>query len=345
MNLWHLFVLYYAWSLKVDRRWSKVGKIGSKQGRPGYSRGEVRKKNEVSEYEPGLERMVQAGDDVRTDVGVMRIVKKLGEGSYGSVFEAYWESAGRSVALKIEKPPAKSAFEKSKVVPRDYTRITHEFRMMELFNNTNGFPLVYTSSMRGKFKFYAMQKLGKSLSKLKKEAGGRLPTSTVIELGEQMLNRLEAIHRKGFLMYDIHLGNFLVKDKTVYAIDLGMAFPYIIKGRHISEGASFIPRSYKNYTFASKRDCRNRIVSRRDDLERFLYVLVRLNTGSLPWDVHEKDSDVKIHKERALPSEICHEEAQWLVPAFKYVESMKFDEEPNYEFFRLLFEAKRKQIS
>lgn len=291
-----------------------------------------------------LDHMVIVGEAVKTRIGIMDILKKLGEGSYGAVFEAYWKAGRRNVAFKVEKPPEASIYEKNNIVPRDYSRITYEYRMMDKLNNTYGFPLVYTANMNGKYKFYAMQKLGKSLSKLKKDAGGRLPTRQVIYLARQILERLEVLHRRGILMYDLHEGNFLLHRNTLYVIDLGMAFPFKISGEHISDGASFIPPDYKNHVFASRRDSTGKMVSRRDELERFLYLIVMLNVGSLPWDKHEKRSDRIRHKLEASLTEICHDEAAWLKPAFEYVDSMKFQEEPNYEFFRMLFQSRLKQI-
>ena len=334
MNLWHLFATLSV-SFAGDRKSNYNDHRHSKSlGIRGASTGVLK----------NLDHMVIVGESIKTRIGIMDILKKLGEGSYGAVFEAFWKAGRRNVAFKVEKPPEASIYEKNSIVPRDYSRITYEYRMMEKLNNTYGFPLVYTANMDGKYKFYAMQKLGKSLSKLRKDAGGRLRTRQVIDLAGQILERLEVLHRRGILMYDLHEGNFLLHRNTLYVIDLGMAFPYIIAGKHVSEGASFIPPDYKNHVFASRRDSKGQMVSRRDELERFLYLIVMLNVGSLPWDKHEKRSDRIQHKLEASLSEVCHDEAAWLRPAFEYVDSMKFQEEPNYEFFRLLFQSRLKQI-
>lgn len=291
-----------------------------------------------------LDRMVQPGDAVGTDMGVMQIGKKLGEGSYGAVFDAYWSTAGKTIAFKVEKPPEISNFGNSPIVPRDFSRITYELGVMLKFNGTYGFPLVYTANMNGMFKYYAMQKLGKSLSALRKEAGGRLTTRKVVRVAGEILDRLEVVHKKGFLMYDMHLGNFLLKDDVLFVIDLGMAFPYILNGRHINQGNSFIPASYKNHIFASRMDSKGMIVSRRDELERYLYLLVMLSKGSLPWSSHKETTKVIMHKLNSRIEDICRDEAEWLTPAFEYVYSMRFDETPNYEFFRKLFRSKLKQL-
>ena len=275
------------------------------------------------------------GDSVLTEVGSITILGILGEGAYGTVFKADW--SGRSVALKVEKVGVKRGFVKAGLPMPDFSRITHEYRMMSLLASTRGFPHVYTANFEGKYKYYAMQLLGKPLSQLFRENGGRLSTRLVIALGDQILNRLEVIHRNGFLMYDMHLNNFLLDNGTVYAIDLGLAIPFLVDGEHIAFGTSFILQRQKNDVFASRRDSQGLTVSRRDELERFLYILVMLNAGSLPWGRVESSWEVMLIKTMVKIDDICFGEAKWLKPAFKYVFGMGFDEEPNYNLLRKLF--------
>ncbi|MCL4126910.1 UNVERIFIED_CONTAM: hypothetical protein GTU68_049001 [Idotea baltica] len=72
--------------------------------------------------------------------------------------------------------------------------------------------------------------LNKSLEDLFQENGKRLTLGTVLQIGIQVINRLEAIHRKGFLHRDIKANNFMVgkgdKQSTVYIIDFGLAKRY-----------------------------------------------------------------------------------------------------------------------
>lgn len=54
--------------------------------------------------------------------------------------------------------------------------------------------------------------------------------STVFQIGLQIINRLQAIHRKGFVHRDIKANNFMVgkgdKKNIVYIIDFGLAKRY-----------------------------------------------------------------------------------------------------------------------
>lgn len=52
--------------------------------------------------------------------------------------------------------------------------------------------------------------LDQSLEDLFQDNGRRLSLPTVINIGLQIIHRLEAIHRKGFLHRDIKANNFMV---------------------------------------------------------------------------------------------------------------------------------------
>lgn len=288
-----------------------------------------------------LELFPYAGDELHTEVGKMVFTKSLGEGDFGAVFRADWKTGGRPVALKVAKPSSLNDIDRKSLPVSDYGEITHEYRMMSLLSKSHGFPRIYTKNFEGYYKYYAMQLLGKDLFTLWREYDSKMPTSLVISIAGQILNRLEDIHRLGYLMYDLHLGNFVLDDGIVYAIDLGMAFPYLVDGKHIEFGESFLPQKYKHRKLSSRRDSEGFMVSRRDEMERFLYLLVTLNVGSLPW---EKSRDIVFRKRTATLDEICKGNADWLKPAFRYVLRMRFDEKPNYDKFRKFFDITSQKL-
>ena len=72
--------------------------------------------------------------------------------------------------------------------------------------------------------------LESSLEDLFQENGRKFSIETVLQIGLQVVQRLEAIHRKGFLHRDIKANNFMIgngeKRSTVYIIDFGLAKRY-----------------------------------------------------------------------------------------------------------------------
>jgi len=287
-----------------------------------------------------LSEFPSLGSTIETEIGPLLIKTSLGEGSFGSVFEADIGSTGKAVALKVAKPNLLSGLFKPHFTITNYGDVSHECYMLSLLSSKSGFPRVYATNFDGPYKYYAMELLGKDLFQIQQEYDGKVPTKVVIAIASQMLNRLESLHSLGYLMYDIHLGNFLVHDARVYAIDLAMAFPFMSNGKHIEFGDSFLPNQYKNHVLASRVDSLGFTVSRRDELERFLYLLVILNVGSLPWDGIKTGKEMIRKKLTASLRDICQGEAWWLGAAFKYVFSMRFEDEPNYNFFRNLFDQR-----
>lgn len=292
-----------------------------------------------------LDHMPHEGEMLLTVVGYVQVLSRLGSGTYGKVFKVAWGSS--VVALKVEKRIKR---EDERTVrsfshygaPDGYTQIIHEYRMMHMMSGTFGFPVVYGADFSGDYKYYLMELLGPSVSSIRSKApGGRLDDATVAALGIQMLDRLESIHQKGYLMYDIHTGNFLVKSERLYAIDLGMAYPYRKHGKHVRHGTrSFIPQRFKHHGYISRRDAAGLLCSRRDELERFLFVIVKLRLGRLPWSHLTDNRLIAEFKAAASPSKICRGGAEWLIPALEHVYSLGFKQRPDYEYLRRIFKSK-----
>jgi serine/threonine protein kinase len=267
----------------------------------------------------------------------VKVLSFLGKGSYGSVYRA--ELNGRPVAFKVEKPgSSQGCFVGKAFAPPNYLKIEHEVRVLRYMRGVPGFPKVRTFNFVGSHKYYVMDLFDKSLSGLRKEqAAKRLVTGQLIRLAHQMLDRIESLHKRGLLMYDIHQGNFMLRGPDLYVIDPGMALPfYNDQLQHLPQVKSPVTASCKNSHYATRNDMAGRSVSRRDDLERLIYLLVELNTGRLPWS-DEKDWDrIRVLKGRP-PSTICTGDAAWLEPALTYVYSLQFDQEPYYGILRSAF--------
>jgi serine/threonine protein kinase len=263
------------------------------------------------------------------------------------VLKALWVAKNQFVALKVEKPQSVSKCIIGNA-PEGYLTIEHEWRMMEAMNRTDGFPLVYTSNFSGKYKYYVMQMLGKTLSSIRKSSPEkRIKTRQLIHYAHQMLDRIEALHNRDALMYDIHLGNFLVDSSDkVFVIDLGMAIPFRYKnGKHVNNGRGTVPNTCKNAYYVSRNDGLEKAVSRRDDLERLFYLLVDLSINSLPWKDAKDWEQRQAIKRSSKSSDICVHEAQWLQPALDHVFSLGFTEKPNYRLLHDIFDDRLAQLN
>ena len=83
-----------------------------------------------------------------------------------------------------------------------------------------------------------MDLLGQSLEDLFVQHNKQLSLKTVLQVGEQMLERIEYMHDKHILHRDIKPDNFLMgvgkNQHIVYVVDLGLSKKYFRDGKHIS---------------------------------------------------------------------------------------------------------------
>ena len=161
-----------------------------------------------------------------------------------------------------------------------------------------------------------------------------------------MLDRIEAIHKIGYLHNDIKLENIVVGNhdpETAYLIDFGLATRWLEKdGSHCSKQRS--NRFSGNLMFASINACRGYTKSRRDDIECLFYLIAYLlNNNKLPWsdsfDNMREDQLREMLKERTSLRSVQQIFSipgleNTFVSNFKHVLILKFDDSPNYAGIR-----------
>jgi casein kinase 1 len=118
-------------------------------------------------------------------------------------------------------------------------------------------------------------------------SGKKLSISTTLNIGVQIITRLEQIHRKGFVHRDIKANNFMIgrgeHSKIVYIIDFGLAKRYkdLRTGQHIPiKGGKSLVGTARYASIASHEGFEQ---CRRDDLESLGYLLLYFLRGKLPW--------------------------------------------------------------
>ena len=198
-------------------------------------------------------------------------IKKLGEGSFGRIYEAVYNS--EHFALKFEDINSNSNL------------LENEASIMNYLKGPN-IPFVRSYGTSGNYNILIMQLMGKSLEdliNLKKT----FPIKTVCLIGYQMINVLEYIHNKHFVHRDLKPDNFVVGlndlSKYLYLLDFGLAKKY--RSSVTLKQYPLINKKKLTGTarYASINALRGFEQSRRDDLESAGYVLMYFLRGSLPW--------------------------------------------------------------
>lgn len=170
---------------------------------------------------PSDGRVTLGGSQV-SHLGEFQIIREIGRGGMGVVFEAIQVSLGRRVAVKM--------LPRRLVSDADISRFEQEARIAARLHHTNIVP-VYGSGCHDGFYYFAMQLIeGRSLDQLLKQ--NLLPHFTqpddfarwVARLGIQIASALDHAHQLHIIHRDIKLSNLIIDGHgTVWMTDFGLA--------------------------------------------------------------------------------------------------------------------------
>jgi len=268
--------------------------------------------------------------------GMWRLERKLGSGSFGEVYVGTNISTGSEYAIKLE----------TKNMRRP--QLAHEYWVYRSLAGGPGIPNVHWFGRIGDLNVMVMDILGPSLQDLFNFCSRKFTMKSVLMLADQLVTRLEYIHRKNFLHRDIKPQNILIgPDKRgqnqVYIIDFGLSKKY-----RDPETRQHIPSvAHKSFTgtpmFASISTHLGYEQGRKDDLVSLGYMLMYFNRGNLPWErlkgSTKKETTNKIlMKKMGTPNELlCKNFPLEFTVYLNFCRSLRFDEEPDYAFLRSLF--------
>lgn len=149
-----------------------------------------------------------------------RVVRLLGTGGMGDVYEVRREEGERHYALKLLRPVHRER--------RDLAeRMREEARLLSLVRHENLVRLVESGTLAGDGRPYLVLELlcGRDLRR-ERERHGVLSAVAALGFIAQALDGLEALHRAGYVHRDVKLQNlFLCESGTLKVLDVGIAKP------------------------------------------------------------------------------------------------------------------------
>ena len=265
------------------------------------------------------------------------IRKKIGKGSFGVVYQGLNTSTNEKIAIKVEKR------EKN----QQGTLENEAMRLVYL--QGEGIPKVYCYGNNQSHNLLVEELLGKSLEDIFNSYGKPFSLKTVCVLGIEMIKRIQFIHQKFYIHRDIKPDNFMTgrgeNEKNIYIIDFGLAKKYysVSKAQHIKfcTGKHLIGTA----RYCARNAHRGYEQGRRDDIESIGYVLMYFLLGVLPWQglkiKKNEDQFEKIaEKKYNTPfEELTDGQPEEFLMYFKYIDNLKFEDQPNYVYLIGLFQT------
>ncbi|MEP3481703.1 MAG: serine/threonine-protein kinase [Fuerstiella sp.] len=150
-------------------------------------------------------------------LGDFRIIREIGRGGMGIVFEAEQESLGRSVAIKVL--PKQCLLDDGAL-----DRFHQEARMAAAMHHSNIVPVFGTGESDGSHYLVLQLVRGQSLSQKLAGLEQPMPSGEVAAIGYQLADAIAYAHENGVLHRDIKPANVLLSDDgTAQITDFGLA--------------------------------------------------------------------------------------------------------------------------
>ncbi|XP_061598971.1 tau-tubulin kinase 2 isoform X3 [Cololabis saira] len=264
-----------------------------------------------------------------------KVLKKIGGGGFGEIYEAQDLLTRASVALKVESAQQPKQVLKMEVaVLKKLQGKDHVCRFVGCGRNE-------------RFNYMVMELQGRNLADLRRSmTRGTFSISTTLRLGRQILQAIESIHSVGFLHRDIKPSNFAMGRfpstcRTCYMLDFGLARQYTNSCQEVRP-----PRPVAGFRgtvrYASVNAHKNKEMGRHDDLWSLYYMLVEFLVGQLPWrKIKDKEQVGKLkdtYDHRLMLKNLPAEFGVFL----EHISTLDYFTKPDYQLLMSVFENSMK---
>ncbi|XP_059376741.1 tau-tubulin kinase 2 isoform X2 [Carassius carassius] len=260
-----------------------------------------------------------------------KVLKKIGGGGFGEIYEALDLINCISVALKAE----------SAQQPKQVLKM--EVAVLKKLQGKDHVCQFVGCGRNDRFNYVVMELQGRNLADLRRSMNrGTFTVSATLRLGLQILEAIESIHSVGFLHRDIKPSNFAMGRfpstcRTCYMLDFGLARQFTNSCQEVRP-----PRPVAGFRgtvrYASVNAHKNKEMGRHDDLWSLFYMLVEFLVGQLPWrKIKDKEQVGKLKETYDHRLMLKH-----LPPEFSFflehISNLDYFTKPDYQLLRTVFE-------
>lgn len=175
---------------------------------------------ELGRYLDGMDFLHASGDATKPGkrLGDFHILREVGHGGMGAVYEAEQISLHRRVALKVLRFGRVSD-------PEALERFQREAETVACLHHTNIVP-IFAIGSEGGVNYYAMQFIvGRSLDQVLKGQGGLIDAQKVAKWGLEAAEALSHSHARGVIHRDVKPSNLMLDEAEgrIWLTDFGLA--------------------------------------------------------------------------------------------------------------------------
>ena len=264
-----------------------------------------------------------------------KLIRKLGQGSFGSIYQAQSKCSNKYYAVKLEEM-------------RQNQFVLEEESIFLSYLNCPRIPKLKTFGYSGSLIILVMELLGDSLDKIfDKLPSRKMSIRCVCNIAYQLLMIFEIIHNCNIIHRDIKPANVAIgfeeKSKFIYLLDFGLSKKY--RSSKTKKHFPFVQgnKLIGNARYSSINALDGGTQSRRDDLEGLGYLLLYLLLGRLPWQGHishsKEDKYYKIReiKKNTTPEELCQGLPPQIQEYVEYTRNLEYEADPDYNYLKNLF--------